>query len=121
MGNIKNAMGCSINIKTEGKPKVMAHLLQGIEAKMLEIARETFPGKILLLQHDGFTCAAPVNIKLLEKAIMQRLGYQMEFSEERLQIPENWLPEEEPSANCETDFSFEESILYDDIPDVSDS
>ena len=124
-GYIKNAMGCGINIETDKKPtdhkKIMAHLLQGLEAKMLEIARKTYPGKILLLQHDGFTCAAPVNIRLLEKAITTQLGYRMEFSEEQLQIPANWLPEDAPNANSETGFSLLESMLCDEYPDVSDS
>jgi hypothetical protein len=120
MGYIKNLIGKNIK-STEPSNKIMAHLLQGSEAKILEMARLMYPGRILLLQHDGFTCAKPINITLLEDAIEDRLGLSMTFSKVKLQIPPNWLPEESPDANHETGYSFLKSILYDDIPDLSAS
>jgi hypothetical protein len=118
MGYIINLMGKTIK-STEPNKKVMAHLLQGSEAKILEMARIMYEGRILLLQHDGFTCDKRIDIVPLQASIEDRLGLSMRFSEDKLQIPANWLPEESPDANLGIDFSLTESMNYDDIPDLS--
>jgi hypothetical protein len=97
-GNIKNAMGKNIHISCE-PPKIMAHLLQGIEARILQIARKMFAGKISLLQHDGFTCYEKIDRKALEVAIKKELGYDVKYSEERLKAPEVFPPENKLKPN----------------------
>jgi hypothetical protein len=53
-GFISNAMNKAIRRDAEPKA-IMAHILQGIEARILNIALDLFSNEILLLQHDGFT------------------------------------------------------------------
>ena len=91
-GNIKNAMDKNIHCSCESA-KVMAHLLQGLEAKILEIARRMFASKISLLQHDGFTCYEKIDRKALEAAVKNELGYDVKYSETRLKAPEVFPPE----------------------------
>ena len=97
-GNIKNAMGKNIH-SSERSAKVMAHLLQGIEAKILQIARGMFASKISLLQHDGFTCYEKIDRKRLEAAIKKELGYVVKYSEKKLKAPEVFPPENKLKPN----------------------
>ena len=73
--------------KIEPPEKILAHLLQGVESKILEIVRIELGNNILLLQHDGFTCAEPVDARSLETMVLNDIGYSIEFSEELLQMP----------------------------------
>ena len=91
-GNIKNAMNKIIHCSS--KPaKIMAHLLQGIEARILQIARRMYASKISLLQHDGFTCYEKIDRKALEAAVKKELGYDVKYSESRLKSPDVFPPE----------------------------
>jgi len=91
-GNIKNAMNKIIHCSS--KPaKIMAHLLQGIEARILQIARRMYASKISLLQHDGFTCYEKIDRKALEAAVKKELGYDVKYSETRLKSPDVFPPE----------------------------
>ena len=85
-GNIKNVLGKNIDANLEPR-YLIAHLLQGLEAKMLLIARRLFAVKITLLQHDGFTCIGPIDRQLLEETIKKETGYTVEYSEEKLKAP----------------------------------
>ncbi len=91
MGNIKNLMGCTIAADEE-EEKILAHILQGIEAKILEIARELYGKDIILLQHDGFTSRIKLNFNRLTTETRDRLGYEVEIKEECLQVPESAKP-----------------------------
>ena len=66
----------------------MSHLLQGLEAAILEIAVRTFPSKIVLLQHDGFTTIEPIDVGLLERTVEEQTGYRLKFDEEQVAMPD---------------------------------
>ena len=95
-GRITNAMGRKVSAAEDHK-KIMAHILQGLEAKMLEMAREEFHDQIILLQHDGFTTLERVDYVPLLKRIKDELGMGMEMSEDLLQVPAH-LVTDEPNA-----------------------
>ena len=86
-GNIKNAMGKVIHCSSKSA-KIMAHLLQGIEARILQVARRMYASKISLLQHDGFTCYEKIDRKDLETTVKKELGYDVKYSETRLKSPD---------------------------------
>ena len=86
-GNIKNVMDKIIHCSCKSA-KVMAHLLQGIEARILQIARRMYASKISLLQHDGFTCYEKIDRKALEATVEKELGYDVKYSETRLKSPD---------------------------------
>jgi len=110
--NIKNAMGYTIDIKADTK-KIMAHLLQGLEAKILEVAITEHSKNIILLQHDGFTCRKKIDAEQLSELVRDQLGYEITFSEDRLQVPEKLFPDLEVKPNRQTFISLVESIAYD--------
>ena len=87
-GKLENMMGLFIN-ETQSKPKILAHLLQGVESKMLEVVRILYPNQIPLLQHDGFASHDRLSIKTLENAIAAQTGFVMSIEEQRLCIPTN--------------------------------
>jgi hypothetical protein len=66
----------------------MAHLLQGVEAAVLEVAVRTFPSKIVLLQHDGFTTTDPIDLAALHAAVTEQTGYVLKFEEELITMPD---------------------------------
>ncbi|MCP4127371.1 MAG: hypothetical protein GY753_09945 [Gammaproteobacteria bacterium] len=113
-GKITNAMGLTIGAQEDDK-KLLAHLLQGIEAKMLEMARLMFTDKIILLQHDGFTTTERVDCEPLLKRIESKLGLKMAMSEELLQTPDHLLPELEVKPKRETPVLSYESAAYGNI------
>jgi hypothetical protein len=114
--NFTNAMGYSINREEEPK-KIIAHLLQGLEAKILEIAINDQGMNIVLLQHDGFTCRKKIKPKRLGelvKKVRDQLGYEIAFSQDPLQVPE-YLFQNKVIPNREMQNSLLESIAYDDF------
>ena len=112
--NFTNAMGYTISSNEDPK-KIIAHLLQGLEAKILEIARIDQGMNIILLQHDGFTCHQKINRKRLSGLVRDQIGYEIAFSEELLQVPENLFPSGEVIPNRETIDYVVKSITYDDF------
>lgn len=80
---ILNAMGKTIK-DTEDPAKILAHLLQGAEARMLNIMLEHYPEEILLLQHDGITTDRPLDIAKLEEVIFSETGYKITLEMEQL-------------------------------------
>jgi hypothetical protein len=66
--------------------QILAHLLQGIEAKMLEAVRQTYPDEIRLLQHDGFASAEQLDMGRMVQAIQEATGYQMQIEESRIAL-----------------------------------
>ena len=66
---------------------LMAHLLQGVEAAALEAAVRVCKGKVLLLQHDGFTATESIDPELLRAAVSAATGYDLTFEVEQIQIP----------------------------------
>jgi hypothetical protein len=70
----------------EPTKRVMAHLLQGVEAVALRAAVRTCPEKVLLLQHDGFATRTQVDPGGLTAAVLAATGgvYRLDFTEELL-------------------------------------
>jgi len=81
----KNAVGKRIK-KTETKEQIQAHLIQGIEAKMLKIVVDLYPEDILLLQHDGFAASRQLDKGLIEARIKEATGIDMVLEEARIQV-----------------------------------
>jgi len=66
----------------------MSHLLQGVEAAVLEVAARTFPSNIVLLQHDGFTTIGPIDLAVLHAAVKEQTGYILKFEEDLVTMPD---------------------------------
>lgn len=82
---LKNAYGKWISEKKDWA-QILAHLLQGIEAKMLEAVRKLYPNEILLLQHDGFASAVQLDTGKMMKAIHEETGYVMQVEEKQIRL-----------------------------------
>lgn len=87
-GWLANAFGKSIR-GTESPEKVLAHLIQGVEAKALKAAIDAYPQDISLIQHDGFAANRKLEVKTLEHAVEEATGYCLTVEEERIQIDFN--------------------------------
>jgi hypothetical protein len=92
-----NAIGKALIVTAKGKklaPKDidrhtrMSHLMQGVEAAVLEVAARAFPNKIVLLQHDGFTTSSPINLITLHATVTEQTGYPLKFEEDQICMPE---------------------------------
>lgn len=82
---LQNAYGKWIE-ESASKPQIMAHLLQGIEAKMLEAVRKLYPSEILLLQHDGFASSERLDTAKIVQAIYEATDYKMQLEESRIAL-----------------------------------
>jgi hypothetical protein len=82
---LKNAYGKWISEKKDWA-QILAHLLQGIEARMLETVRKLYPDEILLLQHDGFASAVQLDTAKMMKAIHEGTGYLMQIEEQQIHL-----------------------------------
>jgi len=81
---LENAMGKWIS-EEEAHRSILAHLLQGVEAKMLEVVRLLYPGQqIQLMQHDGFTSNVRLDVDVMQAAILEQTGYSIKLEEKRL-------------------------------------
>jgi len=86
-GKYKNAMGKAID-KTKKQNEILAHLIQGIEASMLNTVLRNHPKSIVLLQHDGFASKYRLDTKVIKQKIKEATGFTMLLSEEQIQIQE---------------------------------
>lgn len=82
---LENAYGKWISEK-EAQAQILAHLLQGIEAKMLEAVRRVYPDEILLLQHDGFASSEQLDSTRMMKVIYEDTGYAMQIEESQIYL-----------------------------------
>lgn len=77
-------------ISTANKDEViLAHLIQGIEAKALRSVVKLFGGEIVLLMHDGFVTRHPINIATAGRQIRAETGYELMLSNSVIQVPPN--------------------------------
>lgn len=83
-GLVLNVMGKSIHAKEPWRC-ILAHLVQGVEAKMLHTVVEYYQEEILLLQHDGWTADREIDTRYLEKVIKEETGFKMVVERERLE------------------------------------
>jgi len=105
-GSFRNAMDKPIKwYKSEKAPKkkeitperenqILAHLIQGIEAKIMNMVIDMYPDKLRLLQHDGFVTSEPVDRKKITDAIYNETGFIMGMSEDRIHIQHDFLPQQ---------------------------
>lgn len=83
--SLVNDAGKSISTKASDK-QILAHLIQGVEARMLRAALDLYQPDIVLLQHDGFASTKQLDKGRLEQAIQQATGYSIKMEEKRIQI-----------------------------------
>lgn len=77
---VYNAM-CKGISRRKKKGKLLAHILQGQEAQMLNIVLRHYGSEMLLLQHDGFTCRTEVDMDFLQAEILRETGLDMRLEE----------------------------------------
>lgn len=99
-GKLKNAMGKCLSldaldekgkpekdrngkVKPQPIPKQLGHILQGLEAKLLNIVGETNPGKLLVLMHDGFLAKEKLDTdhitQTIAKETLSSLGIEIQM------------------------------------------
>jgi hypothetical protein len=82
-GKLINALNKTCDKETDE----LAHILQGIEAKMLNIAIGLFGESITLLQHDGFTSPDnSLDIELFKREIFNATGFNMGVSKDIITV-----------------------------------
>ncbi|MCP4412869.1 MAG: hypothetical protein GY808_09940 [Gammaproteobacteria bacterium] len=83
--------------------EILAHLIQGIEAKMLRVAIKLYEKDIALLQHDGFASKAKLDKHWIIEQIAEQTGFAMGVSEEQIQVDESVIFEKrEPKTTNKT-------------------
>ena len=82
-GDILNAFGKSVP-KSDKPRQIMAHLLQGAEAKALQAAVNRYPEDIVLVQHDGFVSSRKLDVADIRSAILAATGFDLSVVEKRL-------------------------------------
>ena len=106
-GGLVNVFGKSMPIQetTTGKKKawskLLAHLVQGVEAKAIRACIEVDPAAVVLIQHDGFTATRQLDVAKLERAIQDATGYALVLEEELIQ----------PDIQAQLDKSIENEFL----------
>lgn len=76
-GELVNVMNKSL--KSGGKAEQLAHILQGYEAKLLNIVLEHYSPQLRLLQHDGFVSSVPIDVKMICGEIQRETGLVMQL------------------------------------------
>jgi len=84
-GWLKNMFGLSIGGRAS-KEKLLAHLIQGVEATALKAVLDAYPEDIVLVQHDGFTATSLLDAKAIEDTVLAATGYRLSLTVERIQI-----------------------------------
>lgn len=85
-GSLVNDFGKTLKTAGSTPPKMLAHLIQGVEAKALKTAIDLYPNDIVLLQHDGFATTKKLDSRAIMDAVMDATGYLMELESSRIQI-----------------------------------
>ena len=90
-GWLTNLAGKSIGGR-QSPEKILAHLIQGVEARALRAAIECFDGSVVLLQHDGFATTTRLDVGMIEQAVREATGYQLSLEVETIQPdPDAWF------------------------------
>jgi hypothetical protein len=84
--HVINDVGYGIDGREPAKC-VLAHLLQGVEAKMLRAVVDAFPNEVLLLQHDGFASRRRLDAAEIVGVVYAATGYRMRVDEKLLELP----------------------------------
>lgn len=83
---IQNAFGRFIDADATA-PEKLAHLVQGVEAWMMDLMATLHADDIVLLQHDGFASTRQLDCKQLERLVLDKTGFVIELEESRLSVP----------------------------------
>jgi len=75
--------------KSEPQKKILAHLVQGIEAWLLDIVLSKHQEDIVLLQHDGFASVSRLSTADIKKLLKEKTGFNMPLKEDKIQLEEN--------------------------------
>lgn len=104
-GQIHNALGLPMPANAAPE-KMLAHLLQGVEAMALDAMHSLYPDKIVLLQHDGFTSTSELDTGRMVAAIKEKTGYLLNVSTDgAITIPHDALSHEPVKVNKTTENS----------------
>lgn len=82
-GMYMNAMGKGIS-NGVGEKKILSHVLQGAEAKILNIVGELYSPDLLLLQHDGWVSGRPLDIPFMTSKVEGATGFKVDITEKMI-------------------------------------
>jgi len=86
-GFMGSAADKGISVK-KSAPQRLAHLVQGVEARMLAVVVRMYGQHLGLVQHDGWTSAQRLDVRGMEDQIYSEVGFRVRISEEQLSLPE---------------------------------
>lgn len=84
-GSLTNAFGKAIRGDAK-KVEQLAHIIQGVEAKALQVAIDLYPREIVLLQHDGFAASEQLNRDSIMEKVFEVTGYQLDLEENIINV-----------------------------------
>jgi len=84
-GEIQNIAGKILRSKRPSRDQKIAHLLQGAESAFLETVITPIAERIMLLQHDGFTCDQEIDLDQAHNDMISRFGFSLELEFERFE------------------------------------
>lgn len=76
-GRLTNAANRRISAKGVKANKLLSHILTGEESEVLKVAIAYASANIVLLAHDGFVTAQPINTEELETRIKNSTGHRL--------------------------------------------
>jgi hypothetical protein len=91
-----NAVGSSIDVReTEGRRRgkrrkpaeLLAHILQGLEAKIMRVIVDSYSDDVLLLMHDGLVSRRELPVSEMMELIYNRTGLRMSLGQEKIEVP----------------------------------
>lgn len=90
-GSISNDYGKAIrpvdkNGKKVSEPRLLSHIITGVEAKALVTAIKLYPDEIVLYQHDGWVSTRKLDHKAIEQAVYEATGYELKLEWEQIYI-----------------------------------
>jgi hypothetical protein len=92
-----NAVGNSITVldresrrrnKRRPPAALLAHVLLGLEAKVMRTVVDAYSEDVLLLMHDGLVSRKELPVGEIEELIHRRTGLRMTLEQQRIQVPE---------------------------------
>jgi hypothetical protein len=92
-----NAVGNSITVLDRGSHRrnkrrppaaLLAHILLGLEAKVMRVIVDAYSADVLLLMHDGLVSRRELPVAEIEELIHQRTGLRMTVEQEKIEVPE---------------------------------
>jgi hypothetical protein len=102
---MKNIRGLTINVDQAEPSQQLAHLLQGVEVAALEAAYRLHGGRIVLLQHDGFTSTKRLEGAPIEAAMAAATGYTLKVKQRVIQPNLDDAYGSHPEIKNQIDFS----------------